>query len=77
MSCQQLGRHRLKNKKKRKLIAFFKEQENSTLDQIQTTILSQKNELSKGNSSNNTNVGANSNVTQAEPATSAVLNSNA
>ena len=34
-------------KQKKELIIFLKEQENSTLNQIQTTILSQKNELSK------------------------------
>lgn len=63
-------------KQKKELIIFLKEQENSTLNQIQTTILSQKNELSKRTPPINPNDGSSANETQAETATSAMSKTN-
>ena len=63
-------------KQKEELLTFFKEQENSALEKIQSTIISQKNELSKEISSSNSNGGASSNGTQAEPAMSDLSNTN-
>jgi putative membrane protein len=63
-------------KQKEELLAFFKEQENSALEKMQSTIISQKNELSKGTPSSNSNDGASSNGTQAEPAISDLSNAN-
>jgi putative membrane protein len=63
-------------KQKEELLAFFKEQENSALEKMQSTIISQKNELSQGTPSSNSNDGASSNGTQAEPAISDLSNAN-